>query len=468
MTVRNVFRSWPFRIAMLFIGHMSAMSVAYAFNRSVRAYLSAAAPGFYKMQPFSAALLFAVAIALFVCSAWKSAGGKRPRFWQRLDLSLLFLFTGIIIFICVRFVMMVHRLLPFDSMAVIILFGSAAAYAAAVAFIYETLVRLRTKTLESSFIWLRFCKQFLPKHPLGVLLPVLLVRELFYIAPQTAQLALSSPVFGQSYLTAVRVFPDWLPCTISLCAAAALTVICAFILSLSTEYEKANTEKIRSEQFKAELITNVSHDIRTPLTAMIGYVDLLKGLPINDDTYREYTGVLSRKAARLKTLIDDLMEASKAGTGNMAVHLQSISLPEIVGQIAGEFDDAFRERDLTLVLRTTDEPCVVQADNLQLWRALENLFGNAAKYALPNTRVFAELHEQVGSVLFSLKNTSAIPIDAEADALTEQFIRGDRARHTDGNGLGLYIAKSLVELVGGTLTVRVSGDLFEAEIRLPR
>ncbi|MCL2084880.1 MAG: HAMP domain-containing histidine kinase, partial [Oscillospiraceae bacterium] len=252
----------------------------------------------------------------------------------------------------------------------------------------------------------------------------------------------------------------------SVLTLAVLTCICSHLLSLAGEYEKANAEKIRAERFKAELITNVSHDIRTPLTSIISYVDLLKALPVEREDFLDYVNVLDRKSARLKTLINDLMEASKAAAGNVAVDLREVDLSEIAGQIAGEFDDRFAERNLTFVLRQPDAPVSVHADSGHLWRVLENLFGNAAKYALPGTRVFAEISLRGGRAVLSLKNTSENPIDLPADALTEQFIRGDRARRTDGSGLGLYIAKSLTELMDGQFTIRSTGDLFEVETAL--
>ena len=158
------------------------------------------------------------------------------------------------------------------------------------------------------------------------------------------------------------------------------------------------------------------------------------------------------------------MDASKAGTGNVQVELQEINLIELIGQIAGEFDEQFTGRDITLVLRLPDEPVLIYADSRHMWRAMENIFANAVKYALAGTRVFAELICRKNTVMFSLKNTSGIPIDVSSESLTEQFIRGDRARESEGSGLGLYIAKSLVELMGGTFAIRVSGDLFEVEI----
>jgi signal transduction histidine kinase len=165
-------------------------------------------------------------------------------------------------------------------------------------------------------------------------------------------------------------------------------------------------------------------------------------------------------------LIGDLMEASKAGTGNVDVDMQEVDLIEMVGQVAGEFDDRFNEHDLTLVFRQGDEPVRLRADGRHLWRVLENLFGNIVKYALPGTRVFAEIAQRDDGVFLSLKNVSKNPLDVSGDALTEQFIRGDRARQTEGNGLGLYIAKSLVELMGGRFTIRATGDMFEAEVCL--
>ena len=245
----------------------------------------------------------------------------------------------------------------------------------------------------------------------------------------------------------------------------ALSYFCSFVLSLSKKFEEANEEKLRAERFKAELITNVSHDIRTPLTSIISYVDLLKPLPIENAQFHEYVDVLERKSARLKTLISDLMEASKACTGNLPVKPEELDLGEILGQIAGEFDDSFTCHELTLVLRLPEEPVLVRADAAHLWRVLENLFGNAAKYALPGTRVFAEVVQRDGHVSFMLKNTSQAPIDPDDDALLmEQFIRGDRARNTEGSGLGLYIAKSLMELMGGRLEIEANGDLFGAEV----
>jgi len=238
-----------------------------------------------------------------------------------------------------------------------------------------------------------------------------------------------------------------------------------FLLNISQSYDKANADKIQAERFKSELITNVSHDIKTPLTSIISYVDLLKNEGLRGQP-AEYLQVLERKSARLKVLIDDLMEASKAGTGNLKVDIQVINLGEIIGQAAGEFEDSFADNRLTLVLRQPEEPILFNTDSRHLYRILENLFSNAVKYALKGTRVFVEIALYDNKPHIIVQNTSAIPVSLSDGEVTAQFIRGDKSRQTEGSGLGLYIAKSLVELMGGKLSINISGDLFRVDIHL--
>ncbi|MEY8457940.1 sensor histidine kinase [Lactococcus ileimucosae] len=245
---------------------------------------------------------------------------------------------------------------------------------------------------------------------------------------------------------------------------AAMTFLMDFILKEDQNYEKTNQEKLRAERFKAELITNMSHDMKTPLTSLINYVDLLKKLPIDQPKFKEYTEVLDRKSLRLKHLIVDLLEASKIGTGNVQLNFEVIDVTEMLGQIAGEFEEDFLEKELTLVLRLPDYPCFLNIDSQHFYRVLENLLSNSLKYSLEKTRVFLELREKEGQVEIQLKNTSKAPIDIESSELTEQFIRGERARTQGGHGLGLYISKNLVELMQGQFKVQVTGDLFVAEL----
>jgi len=238
-----------------------------------------------------------------------------------------------------------------------------------------------------------------------------------------------------------------------------------FLLNLSQLHDKANAEKVKAEQFKAELITNVSHDIKTPLTSIINYVDLLKHEGLEGQA-AEHLQVLERKSARLKVLIDDLMEASKAGTGNMKVDLREIDLGELVGQIAGEFEDSLATSGLALVLRQPDGAVLVETDSRHLYRVLENLFSNAAKYALSGTRVFVDITQMGNKTQIVMQNTSATPVNLSDGEATEQFMRGDKSRQTEGSGLGLYIAKSLIELMGGEFVIKISGDLFRVEIAI--
>ncbi|MDT2741873.1 HAMP domain-containing sensor histidine kinase [Lactococcus garvieae] len=243
-----------------------------------------------------------------------------------------------------------------------------------------------------------------------------------------------------------------------------LSFLMDFILKEDRNYEQANQEKIRAERFKAELITNMSHDMKTPLTSLISYVDLLKKLPIENPKFKEYTEVLDRKSLRLKHLISDLLDASKIGTGNIQLNYEQVDVTEMLGQIAGEFEDDFLEKQLTLILRLSENPSFLNIDSEHFYRIIENLLGNSLKYSLEKTRVFLEVKEKNEQVYIYIKNTSKNPIEVESSELTEQFIRGDRARFQEGHGLGLYIAKNLIELMGGQFEVEVTGDLFVAKL----
>jgi signal transduction histidine kinase len=236
---------------------------------------------------------------------------------------------------------------------------------------------------------------------------------------------------------------------------------------LEESYKIANEEKLKAERFKTELIANVSHDIRTPLTSIINYVDFIDGLGIEDERLREYVGILKKTSNRLKTLIGDLLDASKAGTGSVVMNVQIIDLAELLGQIVGDFDAAFAERNLTYVNKHNGDKIPVAADGKYLYRVLENLFGNVAKYALPGTRVYVEIGGGGAMAWLSVKNVSAQQLDVSPEMLTERFVQGERSRNTEGNGLGLYIAKYLLEGMEGQLAVNISGDLFEVRITLP-
>ena len=228
----------------------------------------------------------------------------------------------------------------------------------------------------------------------------------------------------------------------------------------------AAQKQLKSERMKTELFTNVSHDIKTPLTSIINYVDLMEK-PHSPEEQAAYLEVLSRQAQRLKKLIDDLMEMSKASTGNMAVDITRVNAGEAVNQALGEFADKLEKAQLIPVFRQPEKEIDMMADGRLVWRVLSNVLSNAVKYALPGTRVYIDLMELEGKVVLSLKNISREPLNVSAEDLMERFVRGDSARNTEGSGLGLNIAQSLMELQKGKLELLVDGDLFKVTLIFP-
>lgn len=236
---------------------------------------------------------------------------------------------------------------------------------------------------------------------------------------------------------------------------------------LGAAIDHAVEERMKSERMKSELITNVSHDLKTPLTSIINYVDLLKKEDIQDPKAREYIEVLDRKSQRLKKLTEDLVEASKASSGTLTVAKEELDLCQLVRQGLGEYEERLEQAGLTLVPTLPEEPLWVRADGRHLWRVMDNLLGNCVKYAMPGTRVYLELHRWDGQAVLSVKNISKQPLNMAPERLMERFVRGDESRTTEGSGLGLSIAQSLTELQGGTFWLNIDGDLFKVTVRLP-
>ena len=226
-------------------------------------------------------------------------------------------------------------------------------------------------------------------------------------------------------------------------------------------------ERMRSEHFKAELITNVSHDLKTPLTSIISYVDLLKKEDIDNPKAQEYIEVLDRKSQRLKKLTEDLVEASKASTGALNVLCERLDLIQLADQALAEYEDRLARHGLTVVRTLPPEPVWVRADGRHLWRVLDNLLSNCAKYALEGTRVYVEVQSFADWAKLSVKNVSRDALNIPAEQLTERFVRGDESRTMEGSGLGLSIAQSLTDLQNGSFEIAIDGDLFKATVALP-
>ncbi len=236
----------------------------------------------------------------------------------------------------------------------------------------------------------------------------------------------------------------------------------------NAELQNAISKAVKDERLRAELITNVSHDLKTPLTSIITYVDLLKNCDINDPKANEYIAVLDEKGAKLKRLIDDLVEASKVTSGNVSVNLAPMNLSELCLQSTVDVQSDFEKNNLNLVVKQGEKPVMVTADGAKTFRVIENLLSNARKYSARGSRVYVSVYEENGQGIFEIKNISAEELDITPDELTERFVRGDKSRgKAEGNGLGLSIAKELCKVQNGTLTLSIDGDLFKAKVSFP-
>ena len=237
--------------------------------------------------------------------------------------------------------------------------------------------------------------------------------------------------------------------------------------SIAQGMQKAVQQQLKSERFRTDLITNVSHDIKTPLTSIVNYVDLLKKENVQPEKAKEYIAVLDRQSARLKKLTEDLVEASKASSGTLPVHLEAVDVNVMLSQVSGEYQSRFDLCRLEPVVKLSPDDPKISADGKLLWRVFDNLLSNICKYAMPGTRVYFTSEVSGSSVHISFKNISNYPLDITADELMERFVRGDSSRSTEGSGLGLSIAQSLTGLQKGQFELVVDGDLFKAGLTFP-
>lgn len=250
--------------------------------------------------------------------------------------------------------------------------------------------------------------------------------------------------------------------------SAAFAELVFDIRNIQAGLKHAVSDAVKGERLKAELITNVSHDLKTPLTSILNYVDLLKNENPESETMKSHIEILDEKAKRLKQLIDDLLEASKAASGNVAVNFEKVDLPSLVQQAMAEFNDRAAEADLEIRIKGVENPPAVWGDGRLMWRVMENLLSNVVKYSQRSSRVYVDIENTGPYGVITIKNISANALDIPADQLMERFIRGDRSRTTEGSGLGLSIARSLAEIQGGKLDVTIDGDLFKVSVAIPR
>jgi len=247
-------------------------------------------------------------------------------------------------------------------------------------------------------------------------------------------------------------------------------VFAAFAENIQTIYggmKEAVDEAIKGERMKTDLITNVSHDLKTPLTSIINYVDLLKREDVKNQKANEYIGILDEKSARLKVLIEDLVEASKASSGNLPVTMEKVDLNVLVMQATGEYREKIEKAGLDIRTNASDKSIFVQADGKHMWRVIENLLSNVLKYSMANSRVYINITKNETHGVLIIKNISALPLDVPVEQLTERFVRGDISRTTEGSGLGLSIAQSLTSLQKGRLNIEIDGDLFKVTVEIP-
>ena len=248
-----------------------------------------------------------------------------------------------------------------------------------------------------------------------------------------------------------------------------LKELAIYINDIAGGFSNAIKESLKSERLKTELITNVSHDIKTPLTSIINYVDLLKQENIQNEKAKEYIEVLDNKSQRLKKLIEDLVEASKASSGNIKINKEVLNVKELLNQVTGEFEDKFNSRGLNIISKLPEKTVYIKADSRYLYRVLENIYSNVAKYAEENTRVYIDcILEEENTVTIYVKNISKDELNISADELMQRFVRGDKSRNTEGSGLGLSIAKSLTELQDRTFNIYLDGNFFKVAIKFKR
>ena len=330
----------------------------------------------------------------------------------------------------------------------LLLLSYLGSYASFAAWVTTTIKRIKAKEFLHSFLIYKICKWFVVK------IKTLVERLLDNKKLNKINLALKEIYEGHSD---IDLDEEELK--------GVLKSMAKYINDIAGGFTNAIEQSLKSERLKTELITNVSHDIKTPLTSIINYVDLLKKENIQDEKVKEYIKILDQKSQRLKKLTEDLVEASKVSSGNVKLNIESINIKELFNQTIGEFKDRFEAKDLKIEVQMPSEDIKIKADSRYLYRIIENLFSNITKYALDSSRVYIDVVENDKEKDSGNNKISKDRLNISADELMQRFVRGDKSRYTEGSGLGLSIAKSLTELQGGRFNIQIDGDLFKVIIK---
>lgn len=447
----------------------------------------------YFVIPASAVLIILILIYLIISIGYKKGEkGISLNDFDKIPLEII-IFLAIIIG-CIPFIPLESIEEDYNAILSLVMTGFLVIYILSAIVLDTTIKRIKSKTLLKStiigkiIIWLAKCLEYIGKKIKVVW------NTLTYSTSANVKVVIYILLFGSISIFNLCIFyanPGLAIILELVMISIIIYKVMKYINNISNGLENAIQDRMKSERLKAELITNVSHDIKTPLTSIINYVDLLKQENIENEKAKEYIGILDNKSQRLKRLTEDLVEASKVSTGNISLNLEKINIVELIKQAVGEFEDKFQKRGLKTIIDSKENEINIMADSRYMYRIIENLFSNVSKYALENSRVYIDIRKKAqkeltlitdtekekkykkGSspigkvaqcVVVEVKNISQDRLNISADELMQRFVRGDKSRTTEGSGLGISIAQNLTELQNGQFNLKLDGDLFKVEL----
>lgn len=459
----------------------------------------------YFIIPVSTILIILILMYLIISIGYKKGeNGIGLNDFDKIPLEIIIFFA--IIIECIPFILLDGITRDYNAIISLMITGGLVIYVLCAIILNTTVKRLKSKTFLKSTItgkilkWISICAKAL-YHKLKIAwdtltyssdLKVKVIVEFIIIS------ALAIFIFLVFYRSGIVIFLEFILVAVTLYKIMKFIKNCSqiekklkemyeednsnklyeedfgnefknsvrYLNNISNGFENAIQERMKSERMKVELITNVSHDIKTPLTSIINYVDLLKKEKIENEQAKEYIEILDSKSQRLKKLTEDLVEASKVSTGNISLKLEKINVVELIKQATGEFEDKFKKRGLESIINVDENEINIMADSRYMYRVIENLFSNVSKYALENSRVYIDIKENssTNNVIIEVKNISKDKLNISAEELMQRFVRGDKSRTTEGSGLGISIAQNLTELQKGKFELKLDGDLFKVKL----